>query len=75
MTTLPHASAQYDQRNEQETRTQLERALSDLGRPLPKYSVPQLEEPVRALTESSDLTELREALITLINDLQNRRVT
>lgn len=75
MKPLPYAPETYDPRNEQETRTTLERAIGDIERALPRYDVPALEEPRRTLTDTSDLTEIRETLITLLNDLQNRRVT
>lgn len=79
MTPIPPAPAAYDRADQQDVRREVERAISDLERPIAAYAVPAPADllngaPLRTLSNSSSATDVREVLATLINDLKTKGI-
>lgn len=69
---IPKAPQAYDQRNEQLTRTAIEREFEDTSRPVATYQVDSAlsAAATRALSPSSTIDDIRLVLATLLADLK-----
>lgn len=72
MIPLPKAPLAYDSKDEQDTRTKIERAITDLERPAANYRVDTILAPLREITAASTTDDVRDVVRTLISDLKKK---